>query len=612
MKRPTMLFRALVGEILQQHDLPSSKDLATVLSRIEKEGDSFLAITLPTLGSCLEQALEVGFITRDAHPGFGCDRRGTLPKFLKGLFMKIFSENGCLKDDACSDAIFGIRQICSWAKKPLEPCSNSRNKAAIRKYKVIEEDLKRYDVITESEDPVLRRVSNLLWCGNIFSDLATQSLKCYHGSGATSERKTKNARWDITTWNQRSEEYFPVADHAIHSYSAFPNLDNIVFLSEEDELPVRVVLVPKTKKTPRVIAVEPIHMMFMQQGLMRYLTKKIETNALTSDSIRFRDQHANRNGAQSSSLNRKRATMDLSDASDRVHLNLVKNIFRDSPLLPYLLASRSSRARLPDGEIVNLTKFASMGSATCFPVEAMVFYTVIQCALHYHSGITPTFASIKRFSRVIDVYGDDLLVPSYSREIVQTALEALGLRVNANKSFNKGFFRESCGGDYYKGYDVTPVYLRHQLPEKLNHSTIAQFQSLVETSNQLYKKGLWKTCQLLRNMIQTSARKKIPRSPYSGEGLVFYSRMYTTDLRWNADTQSYAQKRIVLKPVKEKDECSEYGMLLKYLLTSAFSAPGCNDHLRTKVVNDYASSVKLGAFKVKHRWVPATIGGLVG
>jgi hypothetical protein len=405
MKRPTMLFMCLVEEILRQHNLSASKDLQTIASRLEKEGEGFLSLSLPSLGASLEKALEDGLLTRQSTPSFGHDRRKTIPRFLKGLFSKIFSDVGILRDDADADAIFGIRQICYWFKKPKANCSDDRVAAAIAKYRATEEELGKYTAICQDEDPVLRRVSNLLWAGSIFSDLTPETLVPRHGPGATAERLSQGSRHRIRTWYNRSELCFPSDLYCVPNWDYVDELESIDFLDEEQELPVRVVMVPKTKKTPRVIAIEPSHVQYMQQGLMLYLVKKVESYRLTSGSVRFLDQSVNRSRAKHASVDKRRTTMDLSDASDRVHNDLVRNIFRDSPVLDYLQGCRSSSAVLPDSKTpLKLRKFASMGSATCFPVEAMVFYTLIQVALHYCHGITPTFASIARFSEKIDIY----------------------------------------------------------------------------------------------------------------------------------------------------------------------------------------------------------------
>jgi hypothetical protein len=39
-------------------------------------------------------------------------------------------------------------------------------------------------------------------------------------------------------------------------------------------------------------------------------------------------------------------------------------------------------------------------------------------------------------------------------------LESAGFVVNLTKSYSAGPFRESCGGDYWNGYDITPFYAR--------------------------------------------------------------------------------------------------------------------------------------------------------
>jgi hypothetical protein len=78
--------------------------------------------------------------------------------------------------------------------------------------------------------------------------------------------------------------------------------------------------------------------------------------------------------AKEGSVSGEIATIDLSDASDRVSLALVEELFGFNPgFLRFLKLSRSPFAQLPGGELVLLNKFASMGSALTFPVEAMVF-----------------------------------------------------------------------------------------------------------------------------------------------------------------------------------------------------------------------------------------------
>jgi hypothetical protein len=61
------------------------------------------------------------------------------------------------------------------------------------------------------------------------------------------------------------------------------------------------------------------------------------------------------------------------------------------------------------------------------------------------------------------VYGDDIVLPSKIAQAVTTALGMAGLMVNQSKSFVRGPFRESCGGEFVNTFDITPIRLR-QMP----------------------------------------------------------------------------------------------------------------------------------------------------
>lgn len=613
MNRPTMLLCALIEEILSQHKLPANRDVETVQHRVENEGDSFLTITLPELGATLEAALESGLLTREMCPSFGHNKRGKLPRFLQGLFRKIFSEDGVLREDADPDAIYGIRQICYWNKKPKAVSNSRRVKATIDKYLRVEEDLARFtDICVNIKyDTLFRRVSDLIW-GEAFQGFNPDDIVCFHGPGATAERLMNNEREAIKQWPNRSEEFFPSALHAIPNFSHWNELEGIQFIDEDQEPPVRVITVPKTMKNPRIIAVEPSHMQYMQQGMMRFIVQSIERCPLTRKSVRFAEQTVNQENARRASITKNFATLDLSDASDRVHNELIKSIFFGHEIGAYLQASRSLRASVPGVKTpISLLKFASMGSATCFPVEAMAFYTLIQYSLHKHHDISPSVDTIKNYSDRIDVYGDDIIVPVYIAGIVVETLEAFGLMVNRRKSFINGNFRESCGGDYFKGTDVTPVYLRHVIPSNFNDRCDAQMlKSLASTSDWLYLKGLWKTCQLLRDWVQQLARKRIPRSRFAGSGIFFLSRLFCTGLRWDKNHQGLVQNRLVLVPTKRHDPCTSLGGLNKLLRGKV------TNEIDSHIVNtthseqqlDLSSSVKRGVLKLKRRWIPALMG----
>lgn len=558
MERPTMLLRAMLEQFSIDLDLSVERDVATLQRRFEHEGFSFLSITLPKLSDALLQGIESGRFTC---PTDFC-RHGSLPRFLGGFFNRVFSRDGVLLSNLDPDYIFAIRSICDFWKKPKVACSPAREEAAEAKFKKVEEELCMLQPAMHQKDKTLDHISGILWTA-LFPEIDPLDINCKHGPGNTADRRLSNDRNLFSWWYARSEPWFPAALHCYPNYGyaaeatmgTIDGADGFVDYREGgDEPPVRVVFVPKTLKTPRVIALEPSPMQYIQQGLLDYIVPRIESNYLTRRSIRFSDQTWNQKLAHKASLDRSLATLDLSDASDRVHVDLVRRIFKSSGVLDYLLAARSSHAELPSGDVLCLNKFASMGSAICFPVEAMVFYTLIQTAMHKQDGKRPSSRSISKYSRSIAVYGDDLIIPVEYTDSVVHNLEAYGLKVNVNKSFRNSLFRESCGADYYNGRSVRPIYARELAPNDARSWTPSQILSWTATANQFYLNGMWHISQVIREMLESVLRSPIPRSRINrGDGVVFVSTLYTTDCRYNPTLQSYEQKRTVFTPSKRKD-----------------------------------------------------------
>jgi len=140
-----------------------------------------------------------------------------------------------------------------------------------------------------------------------------------------------------------------------------------------------------------------------------------------------------------------------------------------------------------------------MGSALCFPIEAMVFLTIAFVGIERSLNRQLTKSDIKSFLGQVRVYGDDIIVPVDHVRSVIGALEDFGLLVNTDKSFWNGNFRESCGGDFYDGVWVTPVRVRRVFPSE--RSNTRELISVVSLRNQLYYTGMWKTAAWLDERI---------------------------------------------------------------------------------------------------------------
>jgi len=335
-----------------------------------------------------------------------------------------------------------------------------------------------------------------------------------HGPGATADKLRGNAKYSVSQWPQRLESVFPYGDYALPSWRYHDQLDRVEFLEPGSEIPVKVISVPKTPKTPRIIAIEPTAMQYAQQALSHQLIDEIEKHVESPPTggdemcnlgrffVGFEHQDPNRVLARQGSLTGRLATLDLSEASDRVLNQHVVLLFERFPHLSEVVqATRSTKADVLGQGVIPLVKFASMGSALCFPVEAMVFTTIVFAAIAYERREPLTRRLFFEMVGKVRVYGDDIIVPvEYVRRVIQF-LEAFGLIVNMDKSFWNGKFRESCGGDYYDGEWVTPIRLRHDLPRSL--ADVSEVVGLVAFRNLLYWGGFWATTAKLDERLNT-------------------------------------------------------------------------------------------------------------
>lgn len=594
------------------------RDFRTMKSRVRREGLSFMTITLSNFGSDFERALDLGRIDSTLFSGW--KKRGCLPAFLQGFTSLVFAQDGFLKENADVAAIEGIRQICYAFKKILLPCTPEREAGAISAYLAMERDL---HVFSMPDDRYFNMVSDLLW-GSVFGNrLDCQELTPKHGPGATGEGIKGNSKYLHRTWHVRLQPCFPFDTTAYSdTITGSEQLEDVKFLQEEEELPVKVTLVPKTLKTPRVIAIEPVCMQYTQQALMSFLVQKLTSHWITAGHLNFDDQSVNQRLALTASQTGKLATLDLSSASDRVPLSGVRRMLRVCPdLMGALEDTRSTRAKLPTGEVITLSKFASMGSATCFPIEAMYFYTCILASLLEQSGKPLTFSTLFTLSRDVYVYGDDLIVPTDAVDGIIQTLARFNCKVGLNKSFWTGRFRESCGVEAYNGEYVTPTYIRRLRPN--DSRSASELLSWVATSNQFYLRGYWLTAAFMKESVERLLRRRLPlvESTAAGLGWVNYQGGYSVH-RWNNSLHRYEVRTLVPSPVYRPDPLDGPPALMKFLLSSTKRGESLPEPISiTKASGEYGSfllsddlltarkrdhlhrSVRYGAVSMKSRWI---------
>jgi hypothetical protein len=412
-----------------------------------------------------------------------------------------------------------------------------------------------------------------------------------HGPGATADRLRGNAKFNVGTWPQRLESVFPYGDYALPQLALENELDRVRFLEPGSEVPAKVTPVPKTDKIPRLIAEEPTAVQYMQQALFRQVIYRLEDAVefqpplggkefdLGKWFIGFTDQEPNRLLARQGSLDGDLATLDLSEASDRVLCRHVELLLSRHPvLLRAVLAARSTHADVLGHGVIPLTKFSSMGSALCFPMEAMVFVTIICVAIAHERNTAVNRGLLSSLRGKVRVYGDDIIVPVDCVQRVVQYLEAFGLKVNFDKSFWNGKFRESCGGDYYDGELVTPVRLRKELPQSL--ADVEGIVGLAAFRNLLYFEGYWETARQIDDRLNAllKGRWKVvdPTSKAIGRHSCFLS--YIEEWQDPDTHDPRISGAIVYAPTPES-KTNGVGSLMKFLVKPGITPSQDEKHL---------------------------------
>jgi len=241
---------------------------------------------------------------------------------------------------------------------------------------------------------------------------------------------------------------------AIFDHPTRRNAEMLRFLVHGDRIVEgsRLSFVPKTYEISRTICTEPTVNMLFQKALGEYISRWL----MRVYGIDFtRQQDVNRRMALEGSMNGKFATIDLESASDSISMSLCDYVLPRS-LTSWLNMSRSPVTILPDGGRVPLDMISSMGNAFTFPLQTLIFSAAVS-TVYRMMDIKPCGLPGPR--RNFSVFGDDIIVLKETYETVTRYLGFLGFRVNKEKSFNSGHFRESCGEDYYRGHNIRGVYL---------------------------------------------------------------------------------------------------------------------------------------------------------
>ncbi len=617
MKSPelTLLLDSLRQDLRRLH--PDTKgldrDFRTIGLRVEHEGFSFLAKTLPMLVQALQQGLEEKRFTCPSN--FSKVRGGALPKLLSGLLCDVFDvRTGTLLVEPSAEAILTIRQIGFLFKKALgtESDNDHLSNAALESF--FETEASILDELPDAMKYSLERVSRVILAD---LDASLEELHMKHGPGAVVERVKGNQKWSLLTKGLYSGflDNFGFADLFISS-----RWDD--HLSTPGQVPGEVSLaggsncfrgsaklcaVPKSSTSMRTITIEPMLNQFVQQGLNDALRGSISRCRVLSRCLALSDQTINNQMAKIGSLRGTYATIDLKSASDLLSVKVVKSVFHNHPkFLEMAMDCRSDSVKHESATRV-IRKYAGMGNATTFPIQSVCFAVIGIASVLIAEGKTFSYGNIRRASAYFRVYGDDIIVRSeYGRQVVQ-GLHSVGLKVNTSKSFFDGRFKESCGTDWFAGTEVTPVYL------KFHPSTISQeiraVANYAEAANRSYLRCLYKFAEALQTIVEAvTGRLPLVRkcewsTVYGGlvesrssPGLGWITRQGHYEFqRWNPYHHNWTVRTKVITSVRTEDVVDGYPALFKFFLTPLLGR--ATDHLKRSPVR-YLT-------RLRSRWVPA-------
>lgn len=314
----------------------------------------------------------------------------------------------------------------------------------------------------------------------------------------------------------------------------------------------KTIFVPKSLGAYRTISMEPASIMWHQKGVRNALTLLLKRRRhYILRRFQPENQQSNRDLSWRGSLDGSFATIDLSSASDTVSWSLVKEWFFNTSLYPWLLWTRSTHTELPSGEVIKLKKFAPMGSDLSFPIETFIFTAITECAITECGG-DPNLSEFR-------VYGDDIVVEDEYASAVLRRLVQNGFIPNLGKTFSgsqpRGFFRESCGGFFFNGVDITPVRISRRFTgyTKLDVSNPGRIESLIELANDCFSRypsvRRWCINQLLRF-------KRQLQPPFSSDGSVGLFSTQPTNFHLFVKESQTLQCNVYTFGISKHDACT--------------------------------------------------------
>lgn len=440
-----------------------------------------------------------------------CKRAGAVGERIYGLVQKRDFQsllNFEVKYDEVWDVseLIAVRQALALYQKlePLEVPGPSKEQVALAAWHAAEESCRQTNnllrsvstgsvVLLPRDNLILHKARGIL--ANILGRAPSLgALAPRFGPGSTATVKKSRAAIPVKLGEQPScsleflssgmtSELFCFSPHWLdcHGNGEFMKLDDLDYVYDTVDVVVetgRLEFVPKNAKTYRAIDKQPTMNTLWQSAIGDYMA-----GLLRRRGIDLKDQSVNKKRACQGSLDGLTATIDLSSASDTISYELVKALLPDD----WFSLLRSTRCGVTTHANVayRLEKFCAMGNGFTFPLESVIFYALCKASL-----------PVDLKNREVTVYGDDIICPTGAYDEICRTLNTFGFTVNTKKSFVAGPFRESCGGDYFKGIDIRPYYQKR----------LISGETLFSMHNFFFENFDEEICALIRKTIPTPLR----------------------------------------------------------------------------------------------------------
>lgn len=229
----------------------------------------------------------------------------------------------------------------------------------------------------------------------------------------------------------------------------------------------------KNARTDRTIGIQALANLSVQLAIGSHWKQRLQYSVACLDLIHGQHLHACK--ARAASLSGEDATIDHKNASNSTARILVKLFFPEE-WYEICNDSRMAFSAGADGRAYRLEMFSAMGNGFTFELETLVFWAIARAC-----GVERPL-----------VYGDDVIIPSKHAADYIAAARYFGYETNSRKTYTSGPFRESCGGNYFDGWEITPFRLT-ELPREP--------ADWIKTNN-----GLWRAAGTLAGRCTVRAR----------------------------------------------------------------------------------------------------------